>query len=139
LKNHLSHLKVNQNLKTVPNFKFCYNVPDQIPVITYNRSNSFVIDPIINEWSEKLDNIIKDLVAEDSTPENQLENFTLLEEIINELKSSQADFVSLLHTQLLKKMNFIAFLFEKYYANKEVRISTKSSSHIRKKILDCWI
>jgi hypothetical protein len=98
---------------------------DEIPTMNYVRSNSFVIDPIINEWSEKLDEIIKQLVAEDSTIENQLENFILLEEIIKELKTSQADFVSLLHTQLLKKMNFIAFLFEKYYAKQVNMIFNK--------------
>lgn len=94
---------------------------NEIPNI--NRSQSFNIDPIIEGWAKKLDNIIKDLLSEDATADNQIENFTLVEEIIKELRDSQTDFVSLLHTQFLKKLNFIVYVIDKFYSKKkDVRI-----------------
>lgn len=86
---------------------------DEIPVI--NRASSFSIDPMIDSWANKFDDIIKDLLNEESDPQNQKDNFELLGDIIKELRAAPTDFVSLLHTQLLKKMNFIAYILEKYF------------------------
>jgi hypothetical protein len=70
---------------------------------------------MIDSWANKFDGIIKDLLSEESTPENQKDNFEYLDDVIKELRASPTDFVSLMHTQLLKKMNFITYILEKYF------------------------
>ena len=38
--------------------------------LPYVRAKSLNLDPIIEDWSKKLDQIIDELIEEDSTPQN---------------------------------------------------------------------